>query len=385
MKVFLIHTNEIILKGRNRGLFENALFSRLRQDKLLGKFAVKKESNKISVRGFADDDILNIKEALQKVFGIANFALASETKISDDDLNKEALKQLSKKEFKTFAIRCRREDKNFKLNSKDIEIKVGSYINEKLKKKVDLTKPEITCFIEICKNKAYIYEEKEKGAGGLPNAGNKKVVSLISSGIDSPVASYFLMKRGAVVEFVHFHSYPQTSKASIENVKVIVKTLSSFQIECRLHLVPFLEIQKAIAAGADNKLRVLLYRRAMIKIANNIAGKVSALGLVTGESLGQVASQTLPNMKVTHAASQLPIYTPLIGLDKEEIVCQAKKIGTYEISIRPYEDCCTLFVPKNPTTNAKLDLVIKEEEKLSLENLIAEAIKNSQIEDINDK
>ncbi|MBU4141705.1 tRNA 4-thiouridine(8) synthase ThiI, partial [Patescibacteria group bacterium] len=257
------------------------------------------------------------------------------------------------------------------------------YVLEKLKVKseklkVKLKNPDINCFIEIVEGKALIYFEKIKGLGGLPVGTSGKVLSLISSGFDSPVAAWRLMKRGARVDFIHFHSYPRTSKASINNVKNLIKILNKYQFNSILYLAPLLDIQREIFAKCEERLRIILYRRFMFRIAEILAWKIGAGALVTGESLGQVASQTLENIGVANNAVSIPIFRPFIGADKIEIIDEAKKIGTYEFSSQPYEDCCSLFTPRHPATKARLGQVEFEESKLDSEKLIKEAIEKTE-------
>ena len=235
---------------------------------------------------------------------------------------------------------------------------------------------EYTLYIDILdNNKAIIYSDKIKGQGGLPSGTSGKVISLISSGFDSPVASFQVMKRGAKALFVHFHSYPQTNKASLDNVGKIVKILNKYQYKSTLYLVPFLNIQKEIHLKCNQSLKVILYRRLMIRIAENIAHKERARALVTGESLGQVASQTIENIQAVNEVANLSILRPLIGTDKEDIIDMSKKIGTFDISSAPYEDCCSLFVPKHPETRARIEDVLEEEKKLDIEKIIDEVMK----------
>ena len=235
--------------------------------------------------------------------------------------------------------------------------------------------------MEIAGEGVFVYTEKLPGLGGLPVGVSGQVISLISSGFDSPIASYLLMKRGARVVFVHFHSYPQTDKRSIESVQKIVKILDKYQGGSKLYLIPFLDIQKAIfkIATAD---RVVLYRRMMLRIAEKVAAREQAKALVTGDSLGQVASQTLENIQAVSEATTLPILRPLIGSDKQEIIDTSRQIGTHDISAQPYEDCCSLFVPKSPNTKAKIASVKKQEERLDIDVLVEKAIESVKIEEI---
>jgi thiamine biosynthesis protein ThiI len=238
--------------------------------------------------------------------------------------------------------------------------------------------PDLTCFVEIAQKQIFIYAEKIPAPGGLPVGSNEHAVSLISSGIDSPVASYKLMKRGVKLTYVHFHSQPYTNRNSQRNTEEIVRLLNRHQFISDLYSVPFVEIQRHIMTHAPTSYRVILYRRAMLRIAEAIATKVDAKALVTGENVGQVASQTLSNMRAIEEVTPLPILRPLAGDNKEEIINEARRIGTYEISIEPYEDCCSVFVPKHPETRAKLEKVHEIESNLDLDPLIEQTLEQTE-------
>ncbi len=446
MRVVLIHYNEIALKGGNRRFFENKLIENIRNflgfKKILpnsllikggGGGFVKKIPGRILIELDESADIGELENKLKKVFGIANFSFVSTIKYVipaklvlncdqgagiQEAIRNQCWEFLKNKKFTSFAIKTSRADKTFPLTSQRVNETVGDFIKLKSGASVDLDNPEIVCFIEIANGYIFIYDKKIKGAGGMPAGVAGKVVSLISSGFDSPVASYLMMKRGAEIIFVHFHSYPETSLSSRENVEELIKVLSEYQsgskiyppanfikesseidsakgeaalrlvasknqnssnrIGGRVYFVNLLKIQKEIMMKAPEKFRVVLYRRAMVKIANEIAKKENALGLVTGDSLGQVASQTLENLNTVSRASELPVYRPLIGFDKEEIINLSKKIGFYEFSSRPYDDCCSLFVPKHPATKSDIETIEKIENKLKLDKLLKEAVKKAE-------
>lgn len=410
-QIIIIHYAEIALKGDNRREFENKLVENIRHVlKDLKYEKIKRISGRILIYLESETKVIDFSSALNYVFGISHFSFGVEVKADIEEIEKSLLETLKNElrhkfpavmvslsnhdtlrqaqgdiaqgdKYKvTFRITARRADKNFPLTSDEINYKVGEYIFEKsgLGLKVNLKKPDINCFIEIIENKALIYFEKIPALGGLPAGTSGKVLSLISSGFDSPVASWHLIKRGARVDFIHFHSYPRTGKESINNVKDIVQILNRYQIASNLYLVPLLDIQREIFSKCEQKYRILLYRRFMMKIAEYITGEIRAGALVTGESLGQVASQTLENIRVTDDAVSLPVFRPLIGMDKIEIINEAKKIGTYEISSQPYEDCCSLFTPLHPATKARLQDVKFEESKLDSEKLIKEAIEKME-------
>ena len=377
----IIHYHEIALKGGNRIYFEKKLGENIekalkdqeyqRIERLWGKIVIKLNNK---------SEIDKIKSKLLLVFGIAYFFESKEVSSDFENLKKESLKILKKKyaenKFKTFKIKTKRLNKSYSLNSPEINRKIGEYLLENtLNLKVKMKDQEYTLYLDILeKDKALIYSEKIKGPGGLPTGTAGNVISLVSSGFDSPVASYQIMKRGARIIFVHFHSYPQTNKASLNNVKKIVKILNQYQFKSILYLVPFLNIQKEIHLKCNPTLKIILYRRLMIRMAEILAKKEGAKALVTGESLGQVASQTLENIQAINEASSLPILRPLVGTDKEDIINQARIIGTFEISSAPYEDCCSLFVPKHPETRAKLSDILNEEKKIDLNEMINKAL-----------
>ncbi|MBI1754816.1 tRNA 4-thiouridine(8) synthase ThiI, partial [Candidatus Azambacteria bacterium] len=306
-KIALIHYHEISLKGGNRPLFEKALLANIKT--ALGGWYEKGKifSGRIAIALGPDADEDAVKERLRRVFGIANFAFTQKLSSDFETFSQEAFDEVARKEFGTFRIAARRSDKSFPVTSQEINERLGLRIKEQLGKKVDLDYPDLTCFLEIAGKEVFLYFEKEKGYGGLPVGTSGRVLSLLSSGFDSPVAAWSMMRRGCEVAFVHFHSYPSTSQASQENVKEIAKILTQYQYHSTLYLVPFLPVQKAmLAAIADTKKRVILYRRFMMRIAERVAEKAKYGALVTGDSLGQVASQTLENIAVISAAVSMP-------------------------------------------------------------------------------
>ena len=336
----------------------------------------------------------HIRTQLSMVFGISSFSPAILVKANYTEIENAVESSIvpSMELSATFAISATRGDKKFPMTSKEIEIKLGDFVRTKFGKKVDLENPGVTFYVEVFpgtlsvpsgnakrSSGAVIYTEKLPGAGGLPVGTQPPVAALLSGGIDSPVAAYRIMKRGAPAIAVHFHSYPFTSRASIDKVKELAQILAPYGLR-KLYLVPLGEAQKATVQKAAEKYRVLLYRRLMVRIAQEIAHREGAQALVTGESLGQVASQTMENMRAVEAVANMPIFRPLIGFDKEEIIAEAKKIGTFEISILPDADCCTLFMPKNPATRARISDIIQEEAKLDIENLVKLCLHSSSSE-----
>ena len=376
------HYHEIALKGRNRKFFEEKLVANIKRvlasdsfefvRRIFGRVLIK-----LTPQGVEKQKA--VEQSLKKVFGLANFAFAVRTKPVVGAIKKTATILLKEQKFKTFRITARRAQKDFPFTSQQINEEVGEFIVKKLKKKVNLQNPDLNCFIEIVENSSFLYLEKIKGPGGLPTGVSAKAVVLLSGGIDSPVAAYQIMKRGTKVVFLHFHSFPYTDYASIEKTKEIIEVLRQYQGKTKLYLLPFAKIQEQILTKTPAKLRVILYRRMMMRIGQKIAEKEKALALVTGESIGQVASQTLENIRVIEEVVDLPVFRPLIGQDKQEIIDQAKEINTFKISILPHQDCCTRFVPKHPVTKARLDKVKKAEENLEIERLVSEAIKQIEI------
>ena len=381
----LCHYAEVGLKLGNRRFFENwlrqnikAALNRTIPNK---NFTVRRLYGRIMIE-LDDDPIKNRKEitqALSRTFGLAYFAFAKYVVQEIKGIREIALAALQDKEFDTFKIKTRRPDQQFLFTAQQVNEDVGAFILSKMDKTVQLKDPDITCYIDIVQGAVYIYTEKNPGPGGLPTGANGKVVGLLSGGIDSPVASILAMKRGAAVTFVHFHSVPLTTEESIEKVKQITTVLSHYQSRIHLYLIALTPIQKEILVKTKEKYRIILYRRFMFRIAEIIARKEKARALVTGESLGQVASQTLENIAVIETVSSMPILRPLIGLDKQEIMDLAKGYGTYDISILPDQDCCSLFLPKNPATKAKKQYIEAEEENLAMDNLVQEAIDSIDI------
>ncbi len=319
-----------------------------------------------------------IRERLATVFGIANFSEAVVVDRQIEAIRKTAWALAQKADFKSFKIVTKRGDKTFPLNSDQINRDVGRHIQMLSGARVQMDSPDLTCFIEIAPQRIFIYAKKIPAPGGLPVSSNERAVSLISSGIDSPVASYKIMKRGVTLTYVHFHSQPYTNRNSQRNTEEIVRLLTRHQYVSDLYLVPFVDIQRYIMMHAPASYRVVLYRRAMLRIAEAIAESANAQALVTGENVGQVASQTLSNIRAIEDVTSLPILRPLAGNNKEEIIGEARRIGTYEISIEPYEDCCSVFVPKHPETRAKIEKVRKIESTLDLVPRIAQTLEQTQ-------
>jgi thiamine biosynthesis protein ThiI len=375
----LVHYHEIALKGKNRGYFELQLARNIRKALHgLPYRDVERLNGRLVVHLSPESDLDVVTDRLRRVFGIAYFAPARLVANDLDTLKQTAWSLVEGRRFDSFKIETRRAHKAYSLTSPQINAEVGALVQEKSGAAVNLGRPELTCHIEILRDAALIWADRIDGPGGLPVGVSEQAVVLLSSGIDSPVASYKMMKRGVRLRFVHFHSHPYTSPASMRNAEALVRVLTEYQFRSTLFLVPFLEIQQHIISHAPTSYGVLLYRRAMVRIAEILARRGRARALITGESVGQVASQTLSNILVVNDAATLPVLRPLIGDDKDEIIQLARRIGTYEISIEPYEDCCSLFVPRNPETKANLSAVRRLEAGLELQPLIARAIEQTE-------
>lgn len=372
----LIHYSEIALKGKNRIFFEEKLISNIilsfKQNGI--KATVKRLFGKILIQTQNKEKSLKI---LKNIFGVAFFA---ECIITEKPSNKTITKILQDENYNTFAVRAKSSLSSINLNSRQIEIKYGNLIRTKFNKKVDLTNPDLTLFIEAIDNKKLaLYTKKHPGLRGLPIGSSGKALSLLSGGIDSPVASYKAMSRGLQLSFLHFHSYPQTNKQSLDKAKQLADILKKYHPQKSfLYYIPILKAQKDFLNSTNNKYLVLLYRRFMLKVAQELAKKYHFQALITGDSLGQVASQTIENITVQNSAIEIPILRPLIAQDKEDIIKLAKKIGTYELSIQPHQDCCSLFVPKHPTTKAKIEDIINQESKIDINNHIKLALEKME-------
>jgi len=342
----VIHYGEIGLKGKNRILFEKTLVKNisLTLKDLIREKPIIKHGRLVL---FTSEKSYQIKDRLRYIPGIKYFAFSIVVPL-DIEIIKEAALGIAKNKEGCFRIETYRSNKNFPLTSIDVNNILGEYIIKHTQKRVNLDKPDFTIFIEICRNEAYIYSEKIKGVGGLPVFPNERVISLLSGGIDSAVSSFLMMKRGCKIVFVHFFNYTRQSQNVELKIKNLVEILSRYQIGSKLYMVPFREIQMEIIKNVPSRLRMLVYRRFMMRIASKIANLEKAKAFVTGDSISQVASQTLDNLNVIYSVAEKPVFTPLSGMDKEEIIDIAKKIGTYEVSISPYEDCCSFMVAKHP-------------------------------------
>jgi len=382
MTSILVRYHEIALKKGNRPYFVELLKRNLVSAvKDLGFKEIRSLPGRLLMLFGEQADEEKIGRRIERVFGVANFSFVERTSLDLEALKSGILEALDGRRFSSFRIDAKRGDKEFPLTSPEINRKIGAAVKETTGARVDLKNAECTISIEILPRDAFFGFDKIAGPGGLPVGTSGRVVSLISGGIDSPVASYRMMQRGCRLIFVHFHSAPYLDKSSQEKVRELVKLLTRHQFASRLYLVPFGEIQRQIVAAVMRPLRVVLYRRMMMRIAEAIAKKEKASALVTGESLAQVASQTLENLAVIEKAATLPILRPLVGMDKQEIIDQARRIGTFETSCIPDQDCCQLFVPRHPATKARLADVEEAESRLDLAGLTQLGVERAEREE----
>lgn len=382
MNSIIVHYQEIALKGKNRPWFMGRLVRNLRGAVAgLDVRAVRPLMGRIEVVLGPDATRQQVGERIRRTFGIANFSYAARTPLDLDVLSAAILRELEGRTCRSFRVSVRRADKRFPMTSPQVEREVGGRIKAARNWKVDLENAELVIHIELLSDEAFYFFEKERGPGGLPTGTAGRVACLLSGGIDSPVAAYRMMKRGCSVTFVHFHSYPILSRASQEKARELVTLLTAWQQRSRLYLVPFGDIQQRVVLAVPGPMRVVVYRRLMLRIAERIARARRAQALVTGEVVGQVASQTLENLAVIGSVATLPVFRPLIGMDKEEITAEAIRIGSYPISIIPDQDCCTLFTPRNPQTRARLPQIEAAEAALQVEEFIDRAVREAVMEE----
>jgi tRNA uracil 4-sulfurtransferase len=382
VRSIVVHYQEIALKGNNRPWFIARLVRNLREATAdLGVRQVSALMGRIEVKLADDSDWQAVRARVADVFGIGNFAQAGRAPLDVDAIASRILADLGDRNPASFRVSARRADKRFPLTSPQIEREVGGRIKEAKNWLVKLDDPELTIHVEALTDEAFYYFGKEPGAGGMPSGVSGRVVCLLSGGIDSPVAAWRVMRRGCRVLFVHFHSYPILSRASQEKTREIARLLARFQYHSRLVLVPFGEIQQRIVLSVAPPLRVVIYRRFMMRIAEAIAHRHRARALVTGEVVGQVASQTIENLAAINEVVSMPVLRPLIGMDKDEIVAAAGRLGTYPISIIPDQDCCTLFTPRHPATKARREDVARAEAPLDIDEIVRQAVAAAALED----
>ena len=374
MQSIVVHYQEIALKGKNRPWFMGRLVRNLRAAVAdLDVRSVRALMGRIEIVLGPGASAEAVGDRIRRTFGVANFSYAGRTPLDLGVVADAILEDLGARACTSFRVSVRRADKRFPLTSPQVEREVGGRIKSARGWTVNLDEPDLTIHVELLTNEAFYYFGKERGPGGLPTGTAGRVVCLLSGGIDSPVAAHRMMKRGCAVTFVHFHSYPILSRASQEKARQLAQLLTTWQQRSRLYLVAFGEIQQQVVLAVPGPMRVVVYRRLMLRIAERIARQRSAQALVTGEVVGQVASQTLENLAVIGSVASMPVFRPLIGMDKDEITAEAQRIGSYSISIVPDQDCCTLFTPRNPQTRAKLDDIERAERSLPIEELVDRA------------
>ena len=384
-EIILIKNGEIALKGLNRSTFEDAMIKNIRRRlSHLGKVEAKKAQSTVTIEPkeeFFDMDAAC--DIVSKVFGVSAFCRACEIE-KDMEIIKKTAAEYLKDELsfaKTFKVVAKRSDKKFPLTSPEICREVGGYLLSKFHNlSVDVIDPEVLVAVEVRDKFAYIHTNQRDGAGGIPTGTGGRAMLLISGGIDSPVAGYMMAKRGLELSAIHFASPPYTSERALEKVKDLLRQMTHYTGRIKLYTVCFTKIQEQIRDRVREEYSTLVMRRFMMRIANKIAEKNGSLALITGESLGQVASQTLPAIQCTDAVSELPTFRPLIGMDKEEIVAISRKIETFDISVQPFEDCCTVFTPKHPKTKPNLADFEKVESVMDIDSLVSEAVETVQTE-----
>jgi len=382
----LIRFGELYTKGKNKHIFIDTLYEnikrKLRNYKNL-KYIKHHDRIFIEING---ESIDGIREDLELVSGLYSYSFVRMVESNIDDIVAGALEFVND-DTGTFKVFARRSDKNFPLVSDDINRKVASAILTKYGSTVhvDVHNPRLSLYIEVRREGTYLFTEKCPGLGGYPLGVGGKAMLLISGGIDSPVAGFLLNKRGITFEAVHFAAPPYTSTMAIQKVKDLLSKLTCFQKKIRLHIIPFTDIQLKIYENSDESYAITIMRRMMYRIAAKLATQEKCLALASGESIGQVASQTLESMNVINEVTNMPMIRPLATMDKVDIIKESKRIGTYDISILPYEDCCTIFTPKNPVTKPRLDLAKRYEEKFDFESMIDEAIEKREVIVIKDE
>ena len=383
--ILIVRCGEVALKGMNKPYFERMLVDRIRKNlKSYKGVDVKRHEGLIFIRAEKDLDIEGIIKETAKVFGVASISKAVESESELNAIGSAAVEYMmdliEKRGIKSFKVEAKRADKNFPVKSPEIGRIIGAKVLIGCKVlNVDVHNPDVLLHVDVRHDRTYIYEGKVAGFGGLPLGTNGKGLVLLSGGIDSPVAAWMMAKRGMLIEAMHFHSYPYTSPRAQEKVEDLARILASYCGRFKMHVINLLPIQEQIVEHCPEEETTILVRRFMMRIAERIAKDNDCMMLITGENLGQVASQTAEALVVTDASVKLPVMRPLIAMDKVDIMDKAKEIGTYETSILPYEDCCTVFLPKHPTTKPRLERILESESKLDCQALIEAADRKSVV------
>ena len=386
--ILIVRCGEVALKGMNKPYFERMLVDRIKKNlKAFDGVDVRRHEGLIFVRAEKDLDLDAIIKEISKVFGVASISKAVEAPSELNAIGDEAvnymMKLIDERGIKTFKVEGKRADKTFPVKSPEIGRIIGAKVLVGCKVlKVDVHNPDVLLHVDVRSDRTYIYEGKIAGFGGLPLGTNGKGLTLLSGGIDSPVATWMMAKRGMLIEAVHFHSYPYTSQRAQEKVEDLARIVASYCGRFKMHVINLLPIQEQIVMNCPEEETTILVRRFMMRIAERIAKDTGCMMLITGENLGQVASQTAEALVVTDASVSLPVMRPLIAMDKVDIMDKAQEIGTFETSIQPYEDCCTVFLPKHPTTKPKLERILESESKLDVEGLVEAAVKSQEIVNI---
>ena len=394
MNAIVVHYKELALKGRNRPWFIRLLVHNLQTAlagldirsirSIMGRIEIElgpTASTTSAPESAPNPQWMQVRDRLRRVFGIANFSYAGRGPHDFDQLAAAILADLGDRDAESFRVSATRADKRLPFTSPQVEREVGGRIKQAKGWRVDLGNAALTIHVELLPDGAFYFFGREPGAGGLPTGTGGRVACLLSGGIDSPVAAYRMMRRGCSVLLIHFHAYPILSRASQEKVREIARLLTAHQLRSRLLMVPFGELQQKVVLAVRPELRVVVYRRLMLRIAERLARHWRARALVTGEVIGQVASQTLDNMTTIAEAATMEVLRPLVGMDKDEIAAEAERIGTFPISIIPDQDCCTLFTPRHPATSARRDEVAEAEQALAIDEMIASAIAAASVED----
>lgn len=381
MQSVIAHYQEIALKGRNRPWFLRRLVHNVEAALAdLDVREVRTPMGRLEIQLGADARWVEVRERLRRVFGLANFAMAGRARLDVEDIARSILRDLPHEPVDGFRIAVRRADKRFPIPSPVLERELGRRVQEARGWPVQLKRPPFVIWVEILPQEAFYYFGKEPGPGGMPSGTSGRIAVLLSGGIDSPVAAWRMMRRGCKATLIHFHSYPFLSVTSQDKARELARILTQYQLRSQLHLVPFGELQRQVTLSVPGPMRVVVYRRLMLRIAEAIAHQTRARALVTGEVVGQVASQTIENMTVIAQATSLQVLRPLVGMDKEEITAEAHRLGTYPVSIIPDEDCCTLFTPRHPLTRARLADVLAVESALPIGDMVRAALDRTIVE-----